>query len=66
MIIESLATLAIRIHEGLVFSNRCKRTLLDKVIALLAITEINQPYYFGADAYYASGKIMDVFRTAYG
>ena len=50
--------LAIRIHEGLVFSNRCKRTLLDKMIGLLAIIEINQPYYFVADAYYASGKVI--------
>lgn len=50
--------LAIRIHEGLVFSNRCKHTLLDKMIRLLAIIEINQPYYFVADAYYASGKII--------
>ena len=50
--------LAIRIHEGLVFSNRCKRTLLDKMIGLLAIIEINEPYYFVADAYYASGKVI--------
>jgi hypothetical protein len=35
--------LAIRIHEGLVFSNRCKRTLLDKMINLLALIEINEP-----------------------
>ncbi len=50
--------LAIRIHEGLVFSNRCKRTLLDKMIGLLAIVAINEPYYFVADAYYASGKVI--------
>ena len=50
--------LAIRIHEGLVFSNRCKRTLLDKMISLLALIEINEPYYFVADAYYASGKVI--------
>ncbi len=50
--------LAIRIHDGLVFSNRCKRTLLDKMIGLLAIVAINEPYYFVADAYYASGKVI--------
>ena len=41
-----------------VFSNRCKHTLLDKMISLLALIEINQPYYFVADAYYASGKVI--------
>jgi len=50
--------LATRIHEGLIFSNRCKRTLLDKMIALLKIVAIDQPYYFVADAYYASGKVI--------
>ncbi len=50
--------LAIRIHDGLVFSNRCKRTLLDKMIGLLTIVAIDEPYYFVADAYYASGKVI--------
>ena len=50
--------LAIRIHEGLVFSNRCKRTLLDKMISLLMIVAIDEPYYFVADAYYVSGKVI--------
>jgi len=50
--------LAARIHEGLVLSNRDRRTLLDKMIALLAILHIPQPYYFVADAYYASQKIV--------
>jgi hypothetical protein len=50
--------LAIRIHEGLVLSNRCKRTLLDKMISLLMIVAIDEPYYFVADAYYASGKVI--------
>ena len=51
--------LAIRIHEGLVWSNRDKRTLLDKMIALLGIVAIGQPFYFVADAYYASHKIIN-------
>ena len=50
--------LATRIHEGLVWSNRDKRTLLDKMLALLKIVEIQQRFYFVADAYYASQKII--------
>ena len=50
--------LAARIHEGLVWSNRDRRTLLDKMIALLAIVAINDPFYFVADAYYATRKII--------
>jgi hypothetical protein len=49
--------LAARIHEGIVLSNREKRTLLDKMIALLAIIAIDVPFYFVADAYYASRKV---------
>jgi len=49
--------LAARIHEGVVFSNRDQRTLLDKMIALLASLGLDTPYYFVADAYYASRKI---------
>ena len=50
--------LASRIHEGLIFSNRDKRTLLDKMITLLDSLGISQAYYFVADAYYASRKII--------
>jgi len=50
--------LAMRIHEGLVWSNRDKRTLLDKMLSLLSIVDIRQPFYFVADAYYASQKIV--------
>jgi len=49
--------LAARIHEGLVFSNRDRRTLLDKMLALLGVLGLDAPYYFLADAYYASRKI---------
>jgi DDE superfamily endonuclease len=51
--------LAARIHEGLVWSNRDQRTLLDKMLALLDIVAIGQPFYFVADAYYAAGKIVN-------
>jgi hypothetical protein len=50
--------LATRIHEGLVWSNRDKRTLLDKMLALLKMVQIQQRFYFVADAYYASRKII--------
>lgn len=50
--------LACRIHEGVVFSNRDKRTLLDKMILLLDSLGMSQPFYFVADAYYATGKIV--------
>ena len=44
--------LAARIHEGVVWSNRDRRTLLDKMISLIGITDVDQPFYFVADAYY--------------
>jgi len=50
--------LAVRIHEGVVWSNRDRRTLLDKMLALLCIVAIAQPCYFVADAYYAARKIV--------
>jgi hypothetical protein len=50
--------LAARIHEGVVWSNRDRRTLLDKMLSLLGIAAIEQPFYFVADAYYAAHKIV--------
>ena len=50
--------LACRIHEGVVFSNRDKRTLLDKMILLINALDLHEPFYFVADAYYASGNIV--------
>jgi len=50
--------LACRIHESVVFSNRDKRTLLDKMILLVNALGIPEPFCFVADAYYASGKIV--------
>jgi DDE superfamily endonuclease len=50
--------LAARIHEGLIWSNRDQRTLLDKMLALLGILTIGTPFYFVADAYYAAGKVV--------
>jgi hypothetical protein len=49
--------LACRIHEGLVFSNRWRRTLLDKLVGLLFDLGLEQAFYLVADAYYASRKV---------
>lgn len=50
--------LAGRIHEGVVFSNRDQKTLLDKMVALVESLELEEKCYFVADAYYASGKVV--------
>ena len=52
--------LSSRIHEGLVFSNRDKRTLLDKLVALfLEIVAVSDTSaILVADAYYASRKVI--------
>lgn len=49
---------ASRIHEGVVFSNRDKRTLLDKMVLLLGSLTITDPFYFIADAYYATCSVI--------
>lgn len=50
--------LAMRIHEGIVTTNRDRRTLLDKMILLLNMLNVSPPYYFVADAYYANKKTI--------
>lgn len=50
--------LVCRIHEGLVFSNRDRRSLLDKLVGLLFSLGVTLPYYLVADAYYASAKVI--------
>jgi len=50
--------LASRIHEGVIFSNRDKRTLLDKMMELLSSLLIDAPCYFVADAYYCSKGVI--------
>lgn len=45
--------LSARIHEGLVFSNRDKRTLPKKFLSLVEDLGIAEPVYLVADAYYA-------------
>ena len=46
------------VHEGVVFSNRDKRSLLDKMASLVFELEINEKFILLADAYYASRKII--------
>ena len=48
-----------RIHQGIKFSNRDKRTLLDKLCILVQVLCIKLPYYLVADAYYCSKKIIN-------
>jgi len=50
--------LAGRIHAGLRFPNRDRRTLMDKLLLLLQELGISLPFYCGADAYYATAKIL--------
>ena len=50
--------LTAQIHEGLVFSNRDRSTLLDRLLRLLAGLQLSEPVLLVADAYYACGKII--------
>lgn len=45
--------LATRIHEGVVFSNRCQKKLTDKMVALVQLVDAGLSFYFVGDAYYA-------------
>jgi len=49
-----------RIHEGVVFSNRDKRTLMDKMVSVLfSITDLLQnDIILVADSYYANKKVL--------
>ena len=52
--------LVARIHEGVVWSNRDRRTLLDKLVLLFLplAAALEAPVILVADAYYASAKII--------
>jgi len=52
--------LAARIHEGVVWSNRDQRTLLDKLVLLFLplAAALQTPVILVADAYYASRKVI--------
>ena len=49
---------AARIHEGVCWSNRDRRTLLDKMAALIVGLQWSQPLIVVADAYYAAEKFV--------
>ena len=54
--------LTCQIHEGVVFSNRDKRTLYDKLLLMLNNLGIHIPYYLVADAYYSVAKMVNGIR----
>lgn len=56
--------LACRIHEGVVFSNRDHRSLLDKLVILLNSLGVILPYYLVADTYYAARSIINPLLKA--
>jgi hypothetical protein len=49
---------AARIHEGICWSNRDRRTLLDKMGALILGLQWSEPVIVVADAYYAAEKFV--------
>jgi len=51
--------LGVQIHDGTVFSNRDKRTLLDKLLIMIKGLGLPDPVYLVADAYYGNGKIIN-------
>lgn len=51
--------LCCRIHEGVVFSNRDKRTLLNKLVTMILSLGIRVPCYLIADTYYASKSVIE-------
>jgi len=48
-----------RIHEGIIETNRDKRTSMDKLISMTNELDIDEPYYLVADAYYGNRKIIN-------
>ena len=50
--------LGIEIHEGVVFSNRCRKTLLDRLLEMMDSLGLNLPVYLVLDAYYGSRKMV--------
>lgn len=53
--------LVARIHEGLKYTPRDKRTQLDRLVEMVANLEVSRPFLLIADAFYASGKIITPF-----
>ena len=49
---------ACRIHEGVVFTNRDHRLLLDRLVLLVQSLAVDLPFYMVADTYYAAASII--------
>lgn len=64
----SAVLLSARIHEGLVFSNRDHRTLLDKMNTMVAVTLSleKKNFLLVADAYYSSAALLDSMAAQNG
>lgn len=52
-----------KICEGIVFSNRDKRTLYDKLLVMLNELDIKKQYYLVADAYYSVSKMVKGLKS---
>ena len=50
--------LACRIHEGVVFSNRDHRSLLDKLVLLVNSPALRRPFCLVTDTYYAAASVI--------
>jgi len=50
--------LDMKIHEGLVFSNRSRKTLYDKLLDMISQIALPEPFYLVADAYYCNSKMV--------
>jgi hypothetical protein len=51
--------LVTKIHEGIIETNRDKRTLMDKLIEMIQDIAFAEKFYLVADAYYGNKKIMN-------
>lgn len=50
--------LDVKIHEGLVHSNRSRKTLYDKLLDMISQITLPESFYLVADAYYCNGKMV--------
>lgn len=56
--------LDMKIHEGLVLSNRSRKTLYDKLIDMISHIALPEPFYLVADAYYCNGKMVKAMLSS--
>lgn len=53
--------LVARIHEGIKYTPRDKRTQLDRLVGMVTGLDLDRPFLLIADAFYASGKVITPF-----